>query len=64
VFPDWLRTDEQGFKQINLERLNAVLVNAVKEQQTEIETQRTEIGVLKARLDKLEQSLAARAGQR
>ncbi|MFM2294263.1 MAG: hypothetical protein RLZZ350_676 [Verrucomicrobiota bacterium] len=51
VFPDWVRTDERGFKQIDMEHLNAVLVNAVKEQQTEIEA-------LKARIARLEQAVS------
>ena len=53
VYPDWVKTDKRGYKQVNLEHLNAVLVNAVKEQQTEIET-------LKARLARLEQLLNTR----
>ena len=48
VFPDWVTSDEKGYKQINMEHLNAVLVNAIKEQQDQIETQREEIAALKA----------------
>jgi hypothetical protein len=41
VFPDWVQTDAQGYKQVDMSRLNAVLVEAVKEQQQAIETLKT-----------------------
>ena len=47
IFPDWVTTDEQGYKRITMEHLNAVLVNAIKEQQTQIEAQQKEIVELK-----------------
>lgn len=47
VFPGWVTTDPQGYKKVNMEHLNAVLVNAIKEQQEEIETQEKEIADLK-----------------
>jgi hypothetical protein len=69
VFPDWVSTDDQGYKRINMERLNAVLVNAIKEQQAQIEAQQKEIVELKVaqnraaadwetRFKKLEKSVA------
>ena len=68
VFPDWVKTDEQGYKQVNMEHLGAVLVNAINEQQTQLDAQRHELEQkdgelqsLKARLDRLEQLLAARS---
>jgi endosialidase-like protein len=68
VFPDWVRTDPQGYKRVNMEHLNAVLVNAIKEQQVQIETeqavqerQAAEILELKARLERLEQQTGTRS---
>ena len=55
VYPDWVKTDEQGYRQVNMEHVNAVLVNAVKEQQAEIET-------LRSRLERLEYLLARQSG--
>jgi len=60
VFPDWVKTDEQGFKKINMEHLNAVLVNAINEQQTEIENQQTQIQTLKTQQTELEKNLSAK----
>jgi Chaperone of endosialidase len=48
VFPDWVSADDKGYKQINVQRLNAVLVNAIKEQQDQIEVQQREIAELKS----------------
>jgi len=70
VFPNWVSTDTQGYKRINMARLNAVMVNAIKEQQDEIEAQQKEISELKAahnraaanweaRLKKLEETVAS-----
>jgi hypothetical protein len=50
VFPDWVNTDEKGFRQINMQKLGAVLVNAVREQQEQIEIQQKQISELKAAL--------------
>jgi hypothetical protein len=60
VFPDWVRTDEQGFKQINLDRLNPVLVNAINEQQALIDKQQKTISDLEARLQRLEKAIDKR----
>jgi hypothetical protein len=57
VFPDWVRTDDQGFKQINLDRLNPVLVNAINEQQALIDKQQKTISDLEARLQRLEKAI-------
>jgi hypothetical protein len=48
VFPDWVITDEAGYKKVNTDHLNAVLVNAIKEQQSQIEAQQKEIDELKS----------------
>jgi hypothetical protein len=48
VMPDWVTTNEFGYKQVNMQHLDAVLVDAIKEQQAEIEAQKKEIAELKA----------------
>ena len=58
VFPDWVQTDESGFKQVNMERLNALLVNAIKEQQATIEGQQATILTLTNDLDNLKALVA------
>jgi hypothetical protein len=59
VFPDWVTTDEKGFKQINMQHLDAVLVNAVREQQDQIEAQQQQITTLQSANQSLEKRLAA-----
>ena len=38
VFPEIVRTDEDGLKSVEYQLLNAAIVEAIKEQQTTIET--------------------------
>jgi hypothetical protein len=47
VFPELARTNEDGFMSVRYQGLTAVLIEAVKEQQTQIESQKSEIDVLK-----------------
>jgi anaerobic ribonucleoside-triphosphate reductase len=61
VFPDFVNTDKEGYKQINTEKLNIFIVQAMKEQQAEIEQlkaakakQATELEALK--IDKAKQA--------
>ncbi len=42
VFPDWVTTSDDGYKQINMERLSALLLSAILEQQEQIESLREE----------------------
>jgi hypothetical protein len=62
VFPDWVSTGNDGYKQINMERLSAVLVNAINEQQQQIEALRTaqaaQLATLQARNERLERQVA------
>jgi trimeric autotransporter adhesin len=57
VFPQLVRTDDNGFKAVAYDRLSAILVEAVKEQHNIIEKQDVEIQSLKARLDKIEEKM-------
>lgn len=54
VFPDWVQTGEDGFKKVNMSQLNAVLVEAIKAQQAQIEAQAKACDLLEARLRALE----------
>jgi hypothetical protein len=47
VFPELARTNDDGFMSVRYQGLTAVLIEAVKEQQTQIESQKTEIEELK-----------------
>jgi len=47
VFPELARTNENGFMSVRYQGLTAVLIEAIKEQQTQIESQKSEIDVLK-----------------
>lgn len=54
VLPEAVYTDEKGFKSVSYSNINALLVEAIKEQQNEIQKQEEEIEDLKSRLLKLE----------
>jgi hypothetical protein len=47
VFPELARTNDDGFMSVRYQGLTAVLIEAVKEQQTQIESQKSEIDELK-----------------
>ena len=46
VFPHWVATDPDGYKKINMEHLDSLLVNAIKEQQAQIEKLQTQVAAL------------------
>ena len=43
ILPELVHTDNEGYKSVSYEKLTAVLVGAVKEQQEQIETQQKQI---------------------
>jgi hypothetical protein len=55
VIPGWVWTDKGGYKWLEKEGAEAMLVEAIKEQQGIISAQQLQINALKARLDKLEE---------
>lgn len=64
IFPDLVRTDNNGYKAISYEKLSVILAEAIKEQQEQIENYRnenlqlkTELKMLKDRIDKMESAL-------
>ncbi|MCP5525869.1 MAG: tail fiber domain-containing protein [Verrucomicrobiales bacterium] len=63
IFPDWVSTGENGYKQINMERLSAVLVEAIKEQQADLEAKAAKIESLEKRLATLEARDRARTAE-
>jgi hypothetical protein len=54
IFPDWVDTDENGHKRLNITQLNALLVQAIKELKLAHENLAQENQQLKQRLDKWE----------
>ena len=54
VIPEWVKIDQDGYKWLEKQGVEAILVEAIKEQQSIIQTQQLQIDGLKARLDKLE----------
>jgi hypothetical protein len=47
ILPELVETRANGYKAVKYEKLTAVLIEAIKEQQTQIESQKTEIEELK-----------------
>ena len=47
AFPEAVRTDEKGYKAVNLSALTSILFQAVKDQQKQIDSLKTEVKLLK-----------------
>jgi hypothetical protein len=54
VYPELVETDKLGYKSVEYSKLVAVLIEAIKEQQKLIETQKNEIEGLKVSIEKLQ----------
>lgn len=61
IFPELVRTDKNGYKAVSYEKLSVILLEAIKEQQQQVESEmeenrqlRTELESLKERLSVLE----------
>ena len=59
VIPELVRTDKEGYKAVSYEKLTAVLVEAVKEQQKQNDQLKARVGALEA---KLERAMAQKGG--
>ncbi|MBE0673463.1 MAG: tail fiber domain-containing protein [Bacteroidales bacterium] len=59
VFPLLVRTDTDGSKAVAYDKLSAILVEAVKEQQKEIETYRNEVSELKGEVETMKAEMEA-----
>jgi Chaperone of endosialidase len=57
IFPEMVFTDEKGFKSVDYARLTPVLVEAMKEQQKQIEDLKNKNQKLESRFDKIEAML-------
>lgn len=56
-FPELVRTDNEGYKALDYSKMTAVLLQAVKEQQTLIDEQEAEAENMKSRIEYLESRL-------
>ena len=57
VVPEVVMTAPDGYKSVAYAQLTAVLIEAVKEQQTEIDRQHTQLAQMDARMARLESAL-------
>lgn len=57
IIPEIVSTNQDGKKSLEYGNISALTVEAIKEQQKIIDSQKTEINDLKSRLDKLEKLL-------
>ncbi|MDT8401770.1 MAG: tail fiber domain-containing protein [Bacteroidales bacterium] len=53
IFPELVNTDNKGYKSVNYNGMTPILVEAIKEQQRQIESQQKEIDELKALVNNL-----------
>ena len=58
VLPELVFTDENGYKSVSYEKLTPVLIEAIKEQQEEVEALKTENEKLKNRINAIEELLS------
>lgn len=58
VFPELVNTDLKGFKSVQYDRFGPILMEAVKEQQTQIEGQQKEIADLKTEVSSMKTQLS------
>lgn len=63
IYPELITTDKEGYKLVDYARLTPVLVEALKEQQKIIDTQKKEIESLNSRFGVMESSLKALQSQ-
>jgi hypothetical protein len=57
VFPELVRTDDNGYKAVSYEKLSVILLESMKEQQHEIETTKKENVELKSELQSLKEEI-------
>ena len=57
IFPEFVVTGNDGYKSISYGQIDAVLVEAIKEQQLQIEKQKNELESIKAKLELIEAML-------
>lgn len=57
VYPEMVRTDAAGYKTVDYSKLTTVLVEAVKEQQTLIQSQQAQIDFLLKEMEAMKHKL-------
>jgi hypothetical protein len=57
VFPELVNTDDKGFKAVSYEKLSALLLQGMKEQQQQIDTQKKENDELRTELNSLKEEV-------
>lgn len=57
IFPDLVRTDDNGYKAVSYEKLPVLLLEGIKEQQKQLEAAKTENSELKAELQELKEEV-------
>ena len=67
VFPNLVMTDNNGYKAVSYEKLSVVLLEGMKEQQQQIESQKhenqqlkSELQAMKERIDRIEGMMAGK----
>ncbi len=54
IYPEFVRTDENGMKSVNYSQMTAVLIEAVKELNAKIESLEAENNILQAKIDEID----------
>ncbi|MBC8232933.1 tail fiber domain-containing protein [bacterium] len=57
IFPEVVSTDDEGYKSVAYNKLVAVLIEAIKEQQEVIEKQKSELNEMKTKMAKFDEAL-------
>jgi hypothetical protein len=61
VFPELVKTDDNGYKAVSYEKLSVILLEGMKEQQKQIETYKSQLRSLQEKVDQIE-SFLSKAG--
>jgi trimeric autotransporter adhesin len=59
TFPELVRTDESGYKAVSYEKLSVILLEGIKEQQKQIESQQDQINELKKIITDMQDKIAS-----
>jgi len=57
IYPELVTTDEDGYKSVAYDRLGPILIEAIKEQQKEIDSLKSEVDSLKKDIEAIKQTL-------
>jgi hypothetical protein len=62
IFPELVKTDDIGYKAVSYEKLTVILLEAMKEQQKQIESYKSQLQSLQDKVDRIEVMLAKGGG--